>query len=133
MRNPRFPVGRLKHEAEQAPLSGSTDADPPKTAYRAGDARHLAIRGAMRVGWSLNDDGEFQDHRICEQVLPDSYFDGHRRRAVLSHKGEALWCDLFEFLFCERRGLPAADLDVLDFLAERAAQPRSRVAAVAAA
>jgi len=70
-------------------------------------------------------------HRICEEVLPDSYFDRHRRRAVLSHKGEALWCDLFEFLFCEHRGRPAPGLDLLDFLAERAGKPRSKVAEVA--
>ena len=72
-------------------------------------------------------------HHICERVLPDSYLERHPRRTMLSHKAQALWCDLFEFLFCERRGQPTPDLEVLDFLAARAAQPVSKVAAVAVA
>jgi asparagine synthase (glutamine-hydrolysing) len=76
---------------------------------------------------------EARFHRICDRVLPEQYFARHPRRSVLFHKAQAIWCDLFEFLFCERRGVPAPDLDVLDFLAARAAQPRSKVAAIAAA
>jgi asparagine synthase (glutamine-hydrolysing) len=72
-------------------------------------------------------------HRVCEEVLPDDYLARHPRRAMLSFKGEALWFDLFEFLFCERRAQPTPELDVLDFLAARAGQPRSKVAAVALA
>jgi asparagine synthase (glutamine-hydrolysing) len=71
-------------------------------------------------------------HRICERVLPEKYFAQHPRRSVLFHAAQAIWCDLFELLFCERRGFPAPDLDVLDFLAARAAQPRSKIAAIAA-
>ncbi len=75
---------------------------------------------------------EARFHRICERVLPETYFAQHPRRSVLFHRAQAIWCDLFEFLFCERRGVPAPDFDVVEFLAARAGQPRSKVAAIAA-
>ena len=71
-------------------------------------------------------------HKLCDAVLPPGYLAGHPRRALLSHQAQAVWFDLFEHVFCDRRGELPADLDVLDHLAARAARPRSEVAAAAA-
>lgn len=70
-------------------------------------------------------------HRLCDRILPESYFAHHPRRRFLFHRAQAIWFDLFERLFCEHRGIPPEAIDVIDFLAERAARRRSDVAAVA--
>jgi len=71
-------------------------------------------------------------HQLCDRVLPESYFNGHPRRHLLFHRTQAVWFDLFEFLFCERRGVLPQEFDLVDFLAQRAAKATSEVAAVAA-
>jgi len=76
-------------------------------------------------------DGRF--HELCDRVLPNAYLAQHPQRHFLSHKAQGIWFDLFRFLFCERRGVLPPDVDVVDFVAERAQQPRTKVAALAAA
>ena len=71
-------------------------------------------------------------HDLCDRILPERYFEQHPRRRFLFHKVQAVWFDLFEFLFCECRGTLPGNFDVLDFLAEHAARPRADVAAVVA-
>jgi asparagine synthase (glutamine-hydrolysing) len=76
---------------------------------------------------------EARFHYLCDRVLPEGYLTQHPRRRFLSHKAQGIWFDVFEFLFCERRCVLPQNFDLLDFLSERAARPRSDVAAVAAA
>ena len=75
---------------------------------------------------------ELRFHELCNRVLPDRYLSEHPRQPFLSHKAQGIWFDMFQFLFCERRGVLPPDFDGVDFLAERAARRRSDVAAVAA-
>jgi asparagine synthase (glutamine-hydrolysing) len=72
-------------------------------------------------------------HQLCDRMLPDSYLSRHPRGRFFSHRIQALWFDLFEFLFCARRGALPDGFDVLDFLSERAGRGRSEVAVAAAA
>jgi asparagine synthase (glutamine-hydrolysing) len=76
---------------------------------------------------------EHRFHALCNEVLPESYFATHPRRDLLFHKTQAIWFDVFELLFCSRRGVHPEGFDLVDFIAERAVKRRADVAAVAAA
>ena len=67
-------------------------------------------------------------HKLCNQVLPDRYFTDHPRRQFLFHKVQGIWFDIFETIFCEYRGQPPPDFDVIDFVAKRAGKRRAEVA-----
>jgi hypothetical protein len=70
-------------------------------------------------------------HALCDRVMPERYFAEHPYRRFLFHRSQAVWFDVFEFLFCRHRGVLPGDFDVLDFIAERAGKARSEVAAAA--
>ena len=44
-------------------------------------------------------------------MLPDRYLSEHPRQRFLSHKAQGIWFDMFQFLFCERRGVLPPDFD----------------------
>lgn len=83
-------------------------------------------------GWpDARETSRVRFHSLCDRVLPERYFDEHRYRQFLFHPAQAVWFDLFEFLFCRHRGVLPGDFDLLDFIAERADKARSEVAAAA--
>jgi asparagine synthase (glutamine-hydrolysing) len=69
-------------------------------------------------------------HVLCDRVLPETYFRDHPWRRFLAHSRQAMWFDLFQFLFCERRGSLPPEFDLLDFVAERAGKATATVASV---
>ncbi len=83
-------------------------------------------------GWpDAREASRMRFHALCDRVLPEHYFEAHPYRQFLFHPVQAIWFDLFEFLFCQHRGVLPEGFDVLDFIAERADKTRSDVAAAA--
>ncbi len=94
------------------------------------------VDAALRAKFGFPDSrraSERRFHELCKQVLPDTYLATHPWGRYLSHNKQAFWFDVFQFLFCEQRGVLPTNFDLLDFMAERADTSRASVAAVAAA
>jgi hypothetical protein len=57
---------------------------------------------------------------MCERNLPDGYVERHQYRCAFPSKQELLLFDLFTRIFLEQRGAEPDELDIFEFVKEKA-------------
>jgi SAM-dependent methyltransferase len=101
--------------------------------WKAGSGTADMLDAVLRQKFGFPDArrrSENRFHHLCRRLLPEAYFRDHPRRRFLAHSTQAMWFDLFQFLFCEHRGALPPDFNVLDFVAQRAGKATAAVASV---